>query len=71
MYMKEWIETLDGFLKLSRHDILEHKGKISNEDAVKKALEEYGKYKKKADDELTEVERHFIQAIESAKKRIE
>ena len=71
MYMKEWIETLDGFLKLSRHDILEHKGKISNEDATKKALEEYGKYKKKADDELTEVERHFIQAIESAKKRIE
>ncbi|MFH1097117.1 MAG: virulence RhuM family protein [Candidatus Desantisbacteria bacterium] len=71
MHMKEWIETLDGFLKLARHDILEHKGKVSNEDATKKALEEYGKYKKMSDDEITEVEKHFMQAIESAKKQIE
>ena len=71
MHMEEWIETLDGFLKLARHDILEHKGKVSNEDATKKALDEYGKYKKMSDDEITEVERHFIEAIEAAKKRIE
>ena len=29
MYMSDWIETLDGFLKLSRHEILTHVGKIS------------------------------------------
>ncbi|MBE3101762.1 MAG: virulence RhuM family protein [Firmicutes bacterium] len=71
MHMKEWIETLDGFLKLARHEILEHNGKVSSEDATKKALEEYGKYKKMSDDEITEVERHFIEAIEAAKKRVE
>lgn len=71
MHMKDWIETLDGFLKLARHEILEHKGKVSSEDATKKALEEYGKYKKMSDDEITEVERHFIDAIEAAKKRVE
>lgn len=25
MYMADWIETLDGFLKLSKHEILIHK----------------------------------------------
>ncbi len=29
MYMSDWIETLDGFLKLSKHEILIHAGKIS------------------------------------------
>jgi len=29
MYMSDWIETLDGFLKLSKHEILTHAGKIS------------------------------------------
>ncbi|MHB8276983.1 MAG: virulence RhuM family protein [Candidatus Humimicrobiaceae bacterium] len=71
MHMEEWIETLDGFLKLARHEILEHAGKVSNVDATKKALEEYRKYRKMSADDITEVERHFIEAIEAAKERIE
>lgn len=36
MYMKDWIETLDGFLKLSKHDILTDAGRISAAMAEKK-----------------------------------
>lgn len=36
MYMKDWIETLDGFLKLSKHDILTDAGRISAVMAEKK-----------------------------------
>lgn len=45
MYMSDWIETLDGFLKLSKHEILTHAGKISDNTAELKAKEEYKKYK--------------------------
>lgn len=31
MYMKDWIEVLDGFIKMSRQDVLTHAGKISAE----------------------------------------
>ncbi len=36
MYMSDWIETLDGFLKLSRHEILIHAGKISAKTAIER-----------------------------------
>ncbi len=71
MYMKDWVETLDGFLKLARHDVLQHKGTVTSEAAFLKAEGEYKKYKQKTDDDLSTVEQHFIQAIEAAKKRIE
>jgi hypothetical protein len=35
--MKDWIEVLDGFIKLSRQEILFHAGKISAEIAQQKA----------------------------------
>jgi hypothetical protein len=68
MKMKDWIVKLDDFLRLSEHDILENAGKISNKVASEKALNEYNKYKKKTDDELSEVEKHFIEEIEKTNK---
>ena len=41
MYIKDWIETLDGILKLSKHNILPGAGQISAVMAEKKAKEEY------------------------------
>ena len=41
MYIKDWIETLDGILKLSKHNILTGAGQISAVMAEKKAKEEY------------------------------
>lgn len=37
MYMNDWIEVLDGFIKMSRQDVLTNAGKISAELAQKKA----------------------------------
>ena len=70
MYMKDWIEVLDGFITMSRQDVLTHAGKISAELAHKKALEEYDAYKQKSLDELSEVEKQFIASIEQAKEKL-
>ncbi len=70
MYMKNWIEMLNGFIKMSRQDVLNHAGKISAELAQKKALAEYDNYKSKSADELSEVEKQFIASIENANKQL-
>lgn len=70
MYMTDWIETLDGFLKLSKHEILTDAGKISAAMAEKKAKEEYRKYKVSLDHQLSPVDRDCIRALESAEKKL-
>ncbi len=70
MYMKEWIEVLDGFIKMSRQDVLTRAGRISAEIAQRKALAEYESYKSKSEIELSEVEKQFIASIEQAKKKL-
>jgi len=70
MYMKDWIEVLDGFIKMSRQDVLSNAGKISAELAQRKALAEYESYKIKSADELSEVEKQFIASIEQANKEL-
>ena len=70
MYMKDWIETLDGFLKLSKHEILTGAGRISAAMAEKKAKEEYYKFKEIQDKELSRSDRDFIAALESAEKAL-
>ena len=70
MYMKDWIEVLDGFTKMSRQEVLTHAGKISAELAQQKALTEYNTYKSKSEDELSEVEKQFIASIEQAEKQL-
>ena len=70
MYMKDWIEILDGFIKMSRQEVLTNAGKISAELAKKKAETEYELYQKKSADELSEVEKQFIASIEQANKKL-
>lgn len=41
MYMADWIEKLDDFLKMSDNEILTYAGKISHQQATQKAIEEY------------------------------
>lgn len=45
MYMKDWVEKLDAFLKFNEQEILSNAGKISHEVAEELALDEYEKYK--------------------------
>lgn len=70
MYMKDWVEQLDDFLKVSRSDLLTHSGSISHDAAVKKAEEEYAIYRKQQDRELSSVDTHFIETIENTEKEI-
>ena len=46
MKMQDWIKKLDDFLKISEKKILQNAGTISNEEALKKAQNEFEKYKK-------------------------
>ena len=71
MHMKDWIEVLDGFIKMSRQEVLTHAGKISAEIAQQKALAEYTSYTNKSADELSEVEKQFIASIEQAEKQLQ
>lgn len=49
MTMDDWIEVADNLLKYRKKDILNDSGKISHESAIKKANNEYEKYKLKQD----------------------
>ncbi|MBN2858578.1 MAG: virulence RhuM family protein, partial [Candidatus Delongbacteria bacterium] len=49
MKMKDWIDKLDEFLKVSEKALLTHSGKISHESAVEKAKTEYDKYRQTED----------------------
>lgn len=63
MYMKDWLETIDEYLKMTRRDILTTKGCVTHKQAIDKAHTEYEKYRKKQDELLSPVERHFIESI--------
>ncbi|NDK08807.1 cell filamentation protein Fic [Candidatus Gracilibacteria bacterium] len=45
MYMKDWREKLDAFLKFTEQEILQNAGKISHEVAIALAEKEYEKFK--------------------------
>lgn len=45
MYMKDWLETIDDYLKMARRDILTTSGHVSHKQAIEKAHVEYDKYK--------------------------
>ncbi len=47
LYMQDWREKLDAFLKFNERQVLEHPGKVSMEVAKKLALERYDQFEKK------------------------
>lgn len=70
MYMKDWINILDDFLRISRKDILTHAGKISAKLAKEKADKEYDKFKERTKNELSPVEIHFLENFELEQKKL-
>lgn len=71
MTMKDWITKLDDFIKMTGSELLKNPGKISKLEADNKALAEYAKYKELTKDELSEVEKHFIESVKKAQKKLE
>lgn len=70
MYMKDWIQKLDDFLKLSGKELLTHAGRISAEIAQQKADMEYDKFKERTMYELSPVEIHFLENFEKEQKKL-
>jgi hypothetical protein len=71
MYMRDWIDRLDDFLRMTGSDVLQTSGTISHKKAIRKAELEYGKFKEKNKDLLTKAETDFIKHIDLVSKKIE
>ncbi len=71
MTMHEWVTKLDDFLSMSDSEVLQNAGQISHEMAKAKADEEYLKYKKQNSEELSQVERDFIESAKKAQKMLD
>jgi len=63
MYMKDWIEKLNAFLKFSEYEILTNAGQISHEVALALASKEYERFKKIQD-------KNYISDFDKEIKRI-
>jgi hypothetical protein len=70
MTMKDWMERLDDFVKMTGKNILQNGGTVSHQQALKKANDEYEKFKELSKSELSSVEKHFIKQIENTAKKI-
>ena len=70
MYMNDWNERLDDFLKMTGREILSHSGKITHQQAIERAKEEYEKYRQQVQNQLSKVEMDFIKQIESGENKL-
>ncbi len=70
MYMSDWIQRLDDFLKLSGKELLQHAGIISAKLAKEKADAEYDKFEERTRNELSPVELHFIENFERERQKL-
>lgn len=77
MTMRNWIDKLDDFLKLSGRDLLTHAGTISHEEALQKAHVAYEQFSKNRLTELSRAETDFLavthestQTVDALEKKI-
>ena len=70
MYMRDWIQKLDDFLRLSDKELLDNAGAISAKLAKEKADAEYDKFKERTKNDLTPVEIHFMEQFERERKKL-
>ncbi len=73
MYMRDWINKLNGFLNLNDRDILNDAGKISHEMANELAEMEYEKFNKKRIERKDKQDSDFdktVKMIEAKKKKL-
>jgi hypothetical protein len=68
MTMRDWIDRLDDFLRLSGRELLTHAGRISHEQALDKARAEYEKYRAAHLNDPSPVEQHFLEASKGLAK---
>lgn len=66
MYMQDYIEQLDAVLTSGKRKLLEGAGRVSHEQAVKKAEKEYCKYQAES---LTSVEKAYLNNLKKIEKK--
>ena len=66
MTMRDWIESLDNQIIANRRKVLEGKGSVSHEEAIKKAEQEFEIYRKR---EMEQLESDFDRAIKQLPKQ--
>jgi hypothetical protein len=71
MYMKDWVAELDDFARRYGKGVLTGSGTVSHKIALQKAEQEYEKYRRKTADELSKVERDFLETIKQTQKKLE
>ena len=71
MYMKDWIAKLDEFLKIGGRKLLDNPGSISKELADNKAVSEYEKYREITVNELSNIEKRFLENLKETQRKIE
>lgn len=64
MYMKDWLETIDDYLKMTRRDILTTTGHVSHKQAIDKAHSEYDKFRRLQYNDYSSVERDFLENLD-------
>lgn len=69
MTMREWVTKLDEFLNLSAHELLDHAGKITAEQAKVKAELEFDRYRRRIDSQPRPVDADFEKAAADLKQR--
>lgn len=70
MYMKDWLQRADDFIKMTGNNILTHAGTVSHKKALEKATENYNAYKDQIKNELSKVEKDFIKHLELTTKQL-
>ncbi len=71
MSMKDWIVQIDAFLTMTRNEVLNSAGKVSQIEAQAKAEKEYELYRKKTFSELSPIEQDFLTSLKSTQKTLE
>lgn len=67
MKMQDWAEHLDSILLATGEEVLQNAGKISNQEAMQKAQDEYKKYQQKT---LSPVEQSYLDTINQLESKI-
>jgi len=70
MHMRDWLETLDKFTSDFGFGVLEGAGRVSHNKAVEKAHREYDTYRTQLSDELTDVEKAYLDTLREMQKRL-
>ena len=70
MYMRNWLETLDKFSRDFGMGVLEDSGSISHETAVEKAHTEYNAYRSQLPDDLSDVEKAYLDSLKKMRKML-